>query len=160
MALSEFERISFIVFFATHIPITAFIDAQAFLPRSVFPSIAIDLVEWHCSAAGFKDSLMREKPSWFRHIVLFEIMLQFPFFFVALAALLKRSNSVRLPALVYGSHVATTMIPILGHFSVVDPSLSPSERATLIAIYCPYLILPVWLVVAMMRGDPFEKLKQ
>ena len=56
MAFSSFERAVLLVFFATHIPITLLIDAQAALPASWFPTAVRDLVDWYASPEGFNDS--------------------------------------------------------------------------------------------------------
>ena len=142
MAFSSFERAVLLVFFATHIPITLLIDAQAALPASWFPTAVRDLVDWYASPEGFNDSLMRyPRAPWFRSIVTCEVLLQVPFFFLALHGLwtakhrrcirpaavdsaalhsfvdlFEVSERLRAPALLYTAHVVTTMVPILTHF--------------------------------------------
>lgn len=55
--------------------------------------------------------------------------------------------------IIYGSHVATTMIPILGELIAFAMSSGSSEQAmqrwTLVAIYLPYLIVPLLLTAEM-----------
>lgn len=156
--LSNLERGVFLAFFISHIPITMFIDSQGVLPKAWFPEAAVQLVDWYSSSEGFGDELMAQRPiqlDWFRHIVNAEVFLQFPFFFVANFMLYRRQNGLRLPALVYGSHVVTTMIPILGHLYLMK-DISDAKKARLIGVYAPYLLVPLWLVVAMLRGPPFE----
>ena len=148
------ERLAFLVFFLSHIPITMFIDAQAALPPACFPQVAIDLVAWYSSSAAFNDPLMRDQPEWFRHVVCCEVALQLPFFFVAVALLWRRDNRLRVPGIMYGAHVATTMAPILGHF-FFTPLVTEAQRAALVAVYSPYLLVPLWLVAALARGPPF-----
>merc|ERR1740137_142980 len=100
--------------------------------------------------------------------------MQFPFFFVATYAFWKGGcRWIRLPAALYGSHVATTLVAILYHFAVYDFKSSPhagpltsskpgddtiythpgpettSERLRLAAVYLPYFIIPVLLVLRM-----------
>ena len=76
---------------------------------------------------------------WFRSVVWGEICLQLPFFFVAVKALYDRDEAAfRIPFIVYGAHVATTMIPILGE-------ICGSTRLAL--IYLPYLLFPLGCVV-------------
>lgn len=152
--LSSLEVGVFFVFFASHVPITLLVDGQAVLPAAWYPTSLRDLVAWYGSADGFNDPLMRNLPTWFSHIVLGEVFLQLPFFFFAVAALLARSNALRTPGLLYGAHVCTTMIPILGHFAV-DPDLDDESRRKLIALYLPYLLVPAWFVFALLRGEPF-----
>jgi len=152
--ISNGERIVFLAFFMSHIPITMLVDSQAALPRDIFPQFAVDIVHWYSNGDLFNDPLIREQPEWFRHIVFCEITMQLPFFFFATGMLWNRSNTLRLPGLLYGSHVATTMAPILGHF-YFSTALTSSQRASLIAVYSPYLIIPLWLIAALLRGEPF-----
>ena len=150
-------RVIFALYFATHIPITLLIDAQAVLPPAWFPGFARQLVDYHVRT--FHDPLMRApQPGWFRALVACELGLQLPFFFVALRALAARDDGARDAMLVYGAHVATTMVPILGVLAT-DESAFPSERArlTLICIYSPYLLVPLLLVIVMMSDSrPFS----
>ena len=150
-------RVIFALYFATHIPITLLIDAQAVLPPAWFPGFARQLVDYHVRT--FHDPLMRApQPGWFRALVACELGLQLPFFFVALRALAARDDGARDAMLVYGAHVATTMVPILGVLAT-DESAFPSERArlTLICIYSPYLLVPLLLVIVMMSDlRPFS----
>ena len=103
-------RALLVAYFASHIPITLLIDAQAALPRSWFPAAARRLVDFH--VATFHDPLMRAPPPWFRAVVGCELALQLPFFFVALRALRARDDDARDAFLAYGAHVATTLVPI------------------------------------------------
>ena len=72
---------------------------------------------------------------------------------------------VRVPALVYSAHVSTTVLPILSHIAFHDFSHSalpgpttPSERLTLIAIYAPYLLVPLLLLVTMLFSSDYRPL--
>ncbi|CAM9208811.1 unnamed protein product, partial [Phaeothamnion confervicola] len=94
------------------------------------------------------DVLMETQPPWFKSLILAELLLQWPFYFVAAYALLMRRNWIRIPCIIYGSHVATTMIPILHEFATTS-ALSDAERLKLILIYCPYLLVPLLLMTTM-----------
>lgn len=78
-------------------------------------------------------------------IVWVEVLLQVPYFFAALAAWRARAPWIRIPTIVYGSHTATTLVPILAHF-LADTRLSTTERARLVAIYAPYLLMPLLML--------------
>jgi len=52
---------------------------------------------------------------------------------------------VRIPAIVYGTHVATTLVPILAEF--LFNSSKPKLMAAL--IYSPWLLLPLALLCRM-----------
>ena len=84
-APGAFELASW-AFFASHVPITLLVDAQAVLPRALYewgPRRALELyVGWS------RDPLMRlPAAAWFRAIICAELALQLPFFVVALFAL-------------------------------------------------------------------------
>ena len=75
-------------------------------------------------------------------------------------------NWIRIPMIVYGSHVATTMVPILGelvafaaarHDDAADLLLPPQARRWgLVAIYMPYLVMPLLLTIYMAaNSEPF-----
>ena len=53
---------------------------------------------------------MGAQPPWFRVLVLIEVFLQLPFFFVGAYAFAARREWIRIPALVYGLNVASTMV--------------------------------------------------
>jgi EXPERA (EXPanded EBP superfamily) len=83
---------------------------------------------------------------------------------------------IRLPALLYGCHVATTVIPIIYHIMMADfsvcgetPSIikslgisgpeTLSERLILSSIYAPYLLVPLLLVYTMLFSPDYATLK-
>lgn len=77
-----------------------------------------------------------------------------PFFVYALAAFWRRDHRVRTPAAAYGVSTATTLVPILAELAATAPR---EHRATLVAFYAPYLVVPLgigwWMLAA--KGDPF-----
>ncbi|KAL4647182.1 transmembrane protein 97 [Arapaima gigas] len=102
----------FFLYFATHIPITLFIDLQALLPGQIFPQPLKDLVQWYTAEA--KDHMMADPPVWFKSIIFCEFLLQMPFFPIAAYAFLKGGcRWIRTPAIIYSTHVISVMVPIL-----------------------------------------------
>lgn len=106
--MKEFEgynRTAFLIYFATHIPITICIDAQAVF-RSYYPQFFIDIVSWYCSVFG--DILMKPfggvdnddenyqqlSRIWFSSLVCCEIIFQLPFFFFAIRIMMATNGSV------------------------------------------------------------------
>ena len=83
---------------------------------------------------------------WFHSFVVAECLVQLPFFFVGVYGIVSRRNWVRWPCVVYGIHVATTLLPILFTLAVWPDENLP-KKAQLIAIYLPYLLFPLSLAV-------------
>jgi len=144
------------VFFVVHIPCTVLMDAQC-LPwaRGLVPAFAKAALADHVEIN--RDRLMTECPAWFQALVACELAFQLPFFFVAAYAFSAGKAWIRTPALLYGVHTATTLVPILGHILFdEDPALgSAPDRLKLAAIYAPWLLVPLLLVARMLRAEPF-----
>ncbi|XP_070572774.1 sigma intracellular receptor 2-like [Ptychodera flava] len=153
----------FFLYFASHIPITVLIDAQSVLPKEWYPQMLRDTLEWYC--LKFKDPMMMDPPVWFKSFCICEVLLQFPFFFVATAAFFQgTAKRLRIPLLVYSSHVATTVIAILAHILFHDFSESRypgpetmQERLFLGAVYSPYLIVPLLLLFTTLFSEDFVR---
>lgn len=138
-----------VIYMVTHIPTTMLIDAQSLVPASFFPSWARDALAWHIKMND--DHLVSSNPPWFLSLVACELALQLPFFFVAAYAFTYQCRWIRIPALIYGIHVATTLVPILGDFISYSPPKWP-----LAAIYVPYFIIPLAIAIRMaVMEDPF-----
>ncbi|KAL7747667.1 Transmembrane protein 97 [Sorochytrium milnesiophthora] len=85
--------------------------------------------------------------AWFRSVSLCELLLQLPFFVVALYFLLKGTTPcfrIRIPMIIYGTHVATTLVPTFGQLMSPTPlpgtpylQLTPVQQYTLVALYMP-----------------------
>jgi hypothetical protein len=76
--MNDAVRVAFLVFFASHIPITLIMDGQAVLPSSLYPSSLQQLYAWYC--VTFDDTLMMEKPLWLKSMICCELIFQVPFF--------------------------------------------------------------------------------
>ncbi|XP_027900346.1 sigma intracellular receptor 2 [Xiphophorus couchianus] len=161
MAVRVLEII-FFFYFASHIPITLFIDLQALLPEHVYPQQLKNLLRWY--AEEFKDPMVLDPPEWFKSFIFCEAFLQMPFFPIAAYAFLKGGCKwIRTPAIVYSTHVATTLIPILAHILFhqfpVKPHPGPQtnrERWLLASIYAPYLLVPVVLLLTMLLSSKYN----
>ncbi|XP_063060909.1 sigma intracellular receptor 2 [Engraulis encrasicolus] len=154
-------EIIFFLYFASHIPITLFIDFQALLPEHVYPKQLKQLLRWY--AAEYKDPMMLDPPVWFKSFIFCEALVQMPFFPVAAYAFWKGGCKwIRTPAIVYATHVATTLIPILSYILLhqfpQEPHPGPQtmkERLTLISIYAPYLLVPIMLLLTMLYSSTY-----
>lgn len=95
---------------------------------------------------------MGAPPAWFRAIAWVELLAQLPFFFVATYALLRRRNWIRIPLIVYGAHVATTLVPIYGAL-LTAPGLPADKLLALCGFYFPYLAIPLGIVWWAARNE-------
>uniref|UniRef100_A0A7R9VI65 EXPERA domain-containing protein n=1 Tax=Chlamydomonas euryale TaxID=1486919 RepID=A0A7R9VI65_9CHLO len=127
-------------YFILHIPTTVLVDSQSVIPQEYFPPFLIEMLQWHIKTNG--DFLVDTNPPWFVALVCGEVFLQLPFFFVATYAYIAKKNWIRIPALIYGVHTATTMIPIFGEILTVG-------NYQLAGIYAPYLVVPLLLATKM-----------
>ncbi|MEQ2221705.1 hypothetical protein ILYODFUR_018426 [Ilyodon furcidens] len=81
----------------------------------------------------------------------------------ALSGLISGCQWIRTPAIVYSTHVATTLIPILAHILFYDFPVKPHpgpqtnrERWLLVSIYAPYLLVPVLLLLTMLLSSKYN----
>lgn len=149
--MQRFLDVVFFLYYLTHIPIALFVDFQSVVPQEYYPAPLVNLKTWYCRE--FRDPLMMDPPAWFKTFCLCEVFVQFPFFFVGLYAYAKgaaKAKWIRIPAIIYSTHVATTLITIFYHTLTYDFSGSPhpgprnlAERFTLLSVYSPYLIVPL-----------------
>ena len=104
------------------------------LPSRFVPAFASRLLAWHVAQTG--DPLMNHaapgRPPfapWFKALIYAELALQLPFFFAATYAFAARRNWIRIPALCYGVHTATTLLPILAELAASPEVPTPAARA-------------------------------
>lgn len=111
-----------------------------------YPAMLRDLVAWYVRT--YHDELMGRPPAWFQSFVWCELLLQLPLFFFATYALWHRRNWIRVPLMIYGAHVATTVLPIAAHF-VFDTDIAMVDKIPLLSFYLPYFAIPLILTVHM-----------
>mmetsp|Transcript_2078 Transcript_2078/g.4668 ORF Transcript_2078/g.4668 Transcript_2078/m.4668 type:complete len:168 (+) Transcript_2078:300-803(+) len=156
MAINGTFRAIACIFFLTHIPATIMMDSQAILPSWVVPGFAKALLKFHVDTNH--DPLMAQQPVWFKAFILFELVVQLPFFVVGLYAFYKQCNWIRIPGIAYGVHTATTLIPVLAEILYTEDIPSGGARLKLFLIYLPYLAIPLMIAVLLaMEEKPFGK---
>jgi hypothetical protein len=142
----------FLCFFISHIPITICIDGQGLFSQ-YYPQVLRDLVAWYCDVFG--DVLMRypDSPPWFQALVCAELVLQLPFFFAAVQMIRQTENHpsdeypswFRTACLIYGSHVTTTLVPIIATFWA-STNMTTLQICMTTAVYSPYWMVPLALL--------------
>ncbi|XP_015736584.1 sigma intracellular receptor 2 [Coturnix japonica] len=157
---------AFALYFISHIPITLLIDLQPLLPAGLYPQQLTELLTWY--ATTFRDPMMLQPPAWFKAFIYCEAALQLPFFPVAAYAFLKGGCKwIRTPAIIYSTHVATTLFAILAHILFHDFSTSEHlgpqtlrERLILLSIYAPYLLIPLLILFTMLYSPQYNQVEK
>ncbi|XP_062815931.1 sigma intracellular receptor 2 [Anolis carolinensis] len=155
----------FSFYFFTHIPITLLVDLQPLLP-GVYPHQLTDVLTSY--TASFKDPLMANPPPWFKAFIYVEAFLHLPFFPIAAYAFWKGNcRWIRTPAIIYATHVATTLTAILPHVLFGDFSKSrppgpqtPRERLALASVYLPYLLVPLLILFTMLLSPAYNQVEK
>lgn len=101
---------------------------------------------------------MASLPPWFKALVWSELLLQLPFFVVAVVGFARGDARIVKPAAAYGVAVATTLVPILAELAASPAIKDETVRRTLLAFYAPYLAVPLAIGVWALRAagtDPF-----
>lgn len=94
-------------------------------------------------------------PVWFASFGVCEVFVQLPFFFMALYAFIAGKNWIRIPAIIYASHVMTTLVPIMAAFLFDKEYLN--HNPTLLATYAVYFVIPLLLLLNMVAYEkPFD----
>eukprot|EP00879_Flechtneria_rotunda_P005752 GHRR01006053.1.p1 GENE.GHRR01006053.1~~GHRR01006053.1.p1 ORF type:complete len:169 (+),score=7.73 GHRR01006053.1:597-1103(+) len=138
-----------VCWFLAHIPMTILFDAQSIMPAHVlttWPQPLKDVLQWHIRTNG--DYLVRDNPIWFVAFVWCEVAIQLPFFLIASYAYLVGRNWIRIPAIMYGVHAATTVVPMLADFWYGQGRHSP-QKELLCLIYGTYLVFPMLIALVM-----------
>ena len=150
--MNSMYRIMLIVYFVIHIPTTIIVDLQAIFADYYPEALRTFFQEQYIVKYG--DFLMAAPPVWLKAMIYFEL-LQLPFFFVATYALVNKKNWIRIPAIIYGSHVTTTVSVILSEFYFSD-KITTAQKTVLFSFYLPYLFIPLSITVYMaLVTEPF-----
>ena len=143
--------IAVICYYISHIPITLCLDLQGLL-QPYYPAVLQELLSWYVK--NFNDPLMGGQPVWFKSFIFWECF-QVPYFAVAANAMIRRDNSIRIPSIIYGAHVSTTVSAILTDL-YFSPKVTDDQRALLFGLYLPYFIFPFCILIYFAAySEPF-----
>jgi hypothetical protein len=96
---------------------------------------------------------METKPLWLQSFILAEVVVQFPLFFYFIWGLMKKEyQKIKIPGIVYGSHVATTVWAILAE-TLVSERNTTNEKIVLTSFYFPYFLIPVLFALSLSSID-------
>ncbi|KAJ2370471.1 Transmembrane protein 97 [Coemansia sp. RSA 2607] len=141
-------------YFVSHIPITLLVDVVPLFPSERIPSFMLGLNRF--LTQQLNDPFMvigttRSDMTWFRSLLACELVFQLPFFFYAAYAIWNGSSRRHAPLLVYGTHVSTTMVPVLGMLAFGDIGRTFNQRLMLAGLYLPYLLIPLSMVIVSFK---------
>lgn len=131
-------------------------DIQALSPaiidlRPYIPTVLVRLQ--HSYINTFHDNLMRRPPLFLVAAILCELFLQLPFFFAAIIAFIKGQQYIRIPSIIYCSHVVTTVIMILPELYIRCTHPNSDMKLALVALYSIYLFIPLLLLWRVCREE-------
>ncbi|KAM3301628.1 sigma intracellular receptor 2 [Capsicum chacoense] len=129
----------YFIFIANSIPL---LNSQVVLPKYMFPSMLVDLMNWYIQEFG--DYLASEKPHFFVGLVWLELLFSWPLCVLSLYAIAAGKSWINTTCLVYGASTITSMVAIISE-------LNGSKRASvkLLLAYYPFL---GFAVLAILRG--------
>eukprot|EP00953_Heterococcus_sp_UTEX-ZZ885_P007360 4461-Heterococcus_DN1.PRE.2 len=108
-----------------------------------------------------EDFLLAVQPAWFKALTCL-YMLSMPNNNTTLTtsysyAFIKGLNWIRLPTIIYATQSLTSVIPMMGEFIASD-KLDTQAKIKLIAIYSPYFIIPLSMVLFLALDEyPFTQ---
>lgn len=154
--MSWLDRWVFVPYFVLHIIVSLTADIQGVLPNwfldEHFPTFLRQAVLEYTAAS--QDTTLTAPEPWMHSLLLTEAIVQLPFFFIAVYALLARKNWIRMPAIIYSAHVMTTVIPCVAHIVASDMSIENKMRVA--PLYLIFFFVPLLLLVRMASVDvPF-----
>lgn len=135
-------------FFISHIPATIFVDVCLAIPATHRHWLQNAASQAHIALN--KDFLLANPPLWLQYFGAFELLFQFPFFFVAAYGLWRGPGAKLLLGMVlYGFNAAFTTGACLVYVFVEAEKhgLNVGERNRLLLVYMPYLLLPGFMMV-------------
>jgi hypothetical protein len=96
------------VFMLINIPIVLLVESQAVFPSVFFPQSLLDAVQWYVHLSG--DYLVRDRPPFFRGLVLAELVFQLPLLVVNSYAFIAGKGWGRITGILFGAQLFTTMV--------------------------------------------------
>ncbi|CAN3376732.1 hypothetical protein DIURU_001516 [Diutina rugosa] len=136
-------------YFLVHIPITIFMDSNLVVPREYQWSQSLKLLDFHIATNN--DILLIDRPDWLQVFGAFELLFQLPLFFYFVYMMPRPTRQHWVWMVVYGFNAAFTTLVCLFYIYWDQGRLSDVEKYKLMAIYVPYLALPLVLMLDYAR---------
>jgi steroid 5-alpha reductase family enzyme len=118
------------------------------------PAFFVKAVHWWGNTA---DKLVLARPIWFQVAIWLEVVVQAPFYLLAILAFQRRANWVRMPAIIY-STVLLTIMPMVLTEQYIGPHAT-DKPYLVTAVYGAYVIMPILVLLRVKDPDVFPKEK-
>ncbi|EIN09658.1 hypothetical protein PUNSTDRAFT_113088 [Punctularia strigosozonata HHB-11173 SS5] len=154
----------YFIFFLSHIPATVLLDLQAIYPVWIVPGFIAQLPKLYLQLSNdpIIEGALSTGPTflWLRTFMVLEALFQLPTFVIGARGLYKGSKSIYPLLLVYAASTSTTVLPCLAvilatpstspeTLSAKLSSVSPEQRALLLASYIPFFLIPLLMTLDM-----------
>ncbi|XWS69530.1 hypothetical protein CRYUN_Cryun04dG0186900 [Craigia yunnanensis] len=141
-ALCKVVDVILLLTFLTILVVSPVLDAQIYLPESMFPNVLIRLYKWY--SIEHQDYLLVDKPHFFTALMKLELVFQWPLALLNIYGLLTSKPWFNTTCIIFGASVITSMTAILGE-------MIGSEKASdkLVMMYSPFWGFGV---LALLRG--------
>ena len=114
------------------------------------PEPCVRAIHWWGRTA---DELVLARPVWFRVAIWLEILVQAPFYALAILAFVRGQSWIRLPAVVYSSVLLTIMPMVLGE-QLLGPHAT-TRPGLVLAVYGAYVIMPALVAWRVRHPEVF-----
>ncbi|XP_013416572.1 sigma intracellular receptor 2 [Lingula anatina] len=136
-------------------------DSFMVYPKWLYPEFVPKVLVWYTE--HYKDPLPLNPPEWLQAFAWCEQLFLVPFSFVAAYAFYKgKQRWIRIPSIIYATHVLTMMVAYMYHLFMHDFSkqkypgpTTSEERQRLITTILPFGIIPVLLLVFMVKEENY-----
>lgn len=140
------------MFLLSNVPVVVLFESQMLLPASLVFKPLRDMTQAYVEFAG--DYLVQTAPAFLKGLVVAECLFQLPLSIVNAYAFMAGKDWGRITGIIYASHVATTMFPILADILAHN---IPTKNL-LLSIYLPYLIIPFIILARLVPTQhPFTE---
>ena len=107
-ALCKVVDVILLLTFLTISVVAPFLDAQTYLPQSIFPNVLIRLYKWY--TIENQDYLLVDKPHFFTALMKLELVFQWPLALITIYGLLTSKPWFNTTCLIFGASVITSMV--------------------------------------------------
>lgn len=142
----------FTLCFASFAMTSFLFDSQVALniPQSADGPLLVRLNHWFASTA---DPILLKPPLALRTMITISAFVYGPFYLVLVYAFARKKNWIRIPALMYAATIVYSFAPIF--VQTVWGDTRPTHLPLFLALYLPYLIVPLLLIYRMRHPEPF-----